>query len=492
MGRYVVSTYIGHDASMAIVGEGRILHYEMERFSRAKHDGGSVDHYFDLMLADLGIDREEVVASVSLSGSMGSGPTSSGWTDHNEVYEGRTMAFKNGNIPLLFVPHHTAHAAYAFYTSPYENARLVAMDGGGDCFRLPFLGKWSTDATVGSASHAFGSDERQFDSWWHPCLNVGGMWIKASDDIFGVKYAEGKVMALEGIAVDQFQVRTGLDPATHAEVKAMQRFTNRVISEVVPRHPVNTPVCLAGGVALNGIGVYELLKQSDVPAVWVPPAVHDGGLTIGGAMYALHRLMGEPRYHYSPSTVAFCGYMDRELVGELPAERIVHDLIGDKVVALAYGRAESGPRALGHRSLLANPTTPGIKDRINRMKGRDLWRPVAPVVLREDAERLFDLINPDCYHFMTTIAAATDECRAKYPAAIHDDGSARVQVVDRDHILGGILWRLKEATGCKLLLNTSFNSGGEAMVNTAVHARDTASRIRPDTLVCGETVEDVE
>ena len=216
---------------------------------------------------------------------------------------------------------------------------------------------------------------------------------------------------------------------------------------------------------------------------------------MGAALYVLHHVLGEPRVKYDANTVAFAGYCEPELQSmngldydTRLVERIVDALVAGKVVALAHGKAESGPRALGHRSLLADPRTMASKDRLNAMKGRESWRPVAPVVLRTNASRYFRLIDRRAFNFMTLIAATTEEMRKVAPAGVHLDGSARVQVTDTHSFLGRLVEAFGQATGVPILCNTSLNSRGQAMANTAQDAIDSATFMGADVIVVGDRV----
>lgn len=495
MGRYVAAAYQGHDASFAVVGEGRIAHMERERLTRVRHDGGvggDLHDQYQRCIDQLGINDSEVEAVVGLSGCLASGKS---WDNYNEIVEKGQWHGK----PLYILPHHTAHLAYAFYTSPFVSARIVAQDGGGDGYMVPFLGNHSVDCIIGDAFHPFGESiggngPAFFDAQWLPGHMIGGCWITASMQLFPTasgdqSYAEGKVMALYGVPRERFTELTGFHTDQYEEVQRLQKMTNMLFGRLVAPDRVG-PVCVAGGCALNGIAMYELLGRGDISAVWVPPAVDDGGTSVGAALLALHQLLGVPRIEYAPTEVAFAGFSEPELMGELPAVEIAKFIAEGKVVAVANGRAESGPRALGNRSFLAHPQLPGMRDRLNQIKGRESFRPVAPAVLDEFAGQLFDLRgSPASYEFMTMIANSLRPAREMCPEALHFDGTARVQVVFPGRPLRPVLEAFYALTGCPVLLNTSFNCRGEAMVNTAADARDTFARSMADVLVVGSRIE---
>jgi len=212
-----------------------------------------------------------------------------------------------------------------------------------------------------------------------------------------------------------------------------------------------------GGVALNCLANRRLGEYFN--NIWIMPCPGDAGSSLGAAALAYgHRVQW---------TGADLGH---NIPGAYPVERAMDALLTDRIVGMASGRAEFGPRALGNRSLLADPRGADIKDRVNEIKRRQRFRPFAPVILEELADQYF--IMPKCWsdsRYMQVVA----HCRfpEKYPAIIHVDGTSRVQTVPRD---GSGIRKLLEAwyanTGCPMLLNTSLNIRGEPMVNDRTDA----------------------
>lgn len=491
-GRYVLGVYQGHDAGIAIVGEGRICHLATERYSRLRHDGHSSAHQAQMYsdaLSILGITNDQVIAVVGVSGALGAAPN--GWSDLNEVKKYPDTSEFGGFKPLFGIPHHTAHMAYAFWTSPHERMRLAALDGGGDPYILPFWDALTTTCAVGGGDWKFGADSGSFGARWVADPHIGGQWINASYKLFRRANQEGSVMALLGLPEQRFQELTGLDPSIMSLLRELQIETSEAVNRLFPPAPNPEPVGFAGGCALNGVAVYDLLRmRGDISGVWVPPAVDDGGICVGSALHVLHRVFHEPRHRISWRDVAYAGFEDDELQvppDGMPTAEIAQALANGKIVAVAAGRAESGPRALGNRSLLGDPREVKVRDKLNRIKGRQPWRPTAPVVLRKYAHAYFNLISPESFRFMTTICDSTELARKVVPAAIHYDGSARVQIVDEDEAwVGRILSAFHAETNCPVILNTSFNIAGEAMVNSADDARNTFARSPEiDILVLG-------
>lgn len=245
-------------------------------------------------------------------------------------------------------------------------------------------------------------------------------------------------------------------------------------------------LCLTGGVALNCPANSILFNQSPFQEVSILPAVSDGGLSIGGALAVCHNILGEPRPHHTMNALE-CAYLGRNYVAEDDAKAIAEystqitveslddpaaaaaaDLAQNAIVAWYEGRSEAGPRALGHRSILAHP---GIKEnweRVNALKGRELWRPFAPVVLESEADKYFEGV-PIPSPFMLFTAQVKDP--DKLPAITHVDGSSRIQTVSA---LDGAYFRVLEEffslTGTPVLMNTSLNGPGEPIVESAKDA----------------------
>lgn len=244
-------------------------------------------------------------------------------------------------------------------------------------------------------------------------------------------------------------------------------------------------LCFAGGTALNCSANGRIMREGPFERVFIPASPHDGGTAVGCAIYGLRACLGEdssfrwvhdflgpePDADELERTIAS---LDDRFVVERPDDlpsRIAELLDAGRVVALRDGGCESGPRALGHRSILADARNPEMQDFINLcVKGREPFRPLAPLVLAEHAERIFDVDRPA--PFMQFAADVRREHRAGLPAITHVDGSARLQTVEPANtpMLHAILRAFFERTGCPVLLNTSLNGKGDPIVETASEA----------------------
>jgi carbamoyltransferase len=266
-------------------------------------------------------------------------------------------------------------------------------------------------------------------------------------------------------------------------------------------------LCFGGGVALNGVANARILAESGFERVFVPAAPGDAGCALGAALYADRLYLKNPdrdvpdHPFWGPSVdaahLARAAREDDQHVDELDddalIERVAADLAANRIVGWMDGASEYGPRALGHRSLLAAPHAVAMRDRLNRdIKHREEFRPFAPVVTAEAADRYFELPagGARLARFMSGVFPVRPEWRAELAAVTHVDGSARVQVLERTMAprLHALLEAYGRRRGIPVLLNTSFNVAGEPIVNAALEGYSTFRRCGIDALVAGSVV----
>jgi len=299
----------------------------------------------------------------------------------------------------------------------------------------------------------------------------------------------------------------------YADVAAsIQRVTEDILvamAVAARRETGLSRLCLAGGVALNSVANGRMLRESGFDEIYVQPAAGDGGGAVGAALYGYHAMLGKPRSfvmehaswgqeHGPDATETFlrtAGIAYERLDDETKLiDRVVDRLQAGKVVGWSHGRFEWGPRALGHRSILADPRRAEMKDIVNtRIKFREPFRPFAPSVPAEDAERYFELPGAARQYparFMLYVVPVRPDTRALVPAITHVDGTARLQTVHRDtnpryHRL---VTAFGQAPGVPVVLNTSFNLKGEPIVNTPAEAFNTFHQSDMDVLVLGDCV----
>jgi carbamoyltransferase len=263
-------------------------------------------------------------------------------------------------------------------------------------------------------------------------------------------------------------------------------------------------LCMAGGVALNSVANARILRETPFEEVYVQPAAGDGGGALGAALWAYNTLLGKPRNFAMKHAYWGRSYTEGQIADFLREQNIpyrqfasedqlldhvVERLMSGEVVGWSQGRFEWGPRALGNRSILADARNPEMKDIVNaKIKFREPYRPFAPSVLAEHAEKYFEL--PDAARhcparYMLYVVPVKESQQATLPAITHVDGTGRLQTVFRDESprYYRLIERFGQATGVSVLLNTSFNLRGEPIVNTPANAFRTYSRSDMDALV---------
>jgi carbamoyltransferase len=263
-------------------------------------------------------------------------------------------------------------------------------------------------------------------------------------------------------------------------------------------------LCIAGGVALNSVANSRILRETDFEELYVQPAASDGGGALGAALWAYNTLLGKPRtftmkHAYWGRANSESEISDFLTQNNIPFRKlkdedelvdcVVDQLISAKVVGWAQGRFEWGPRALGSRSIIADPRNPEMKDIVNsKIKFREPYRPFAPSVLAESTEKYFELPHATRHYparFMLYVVPVVGSQRSTLPAITHVDGTGRLQTVFKDQSprYYKLIERFGQATGVPVILNTSFNLKGEPVVNTPANAFRTFRTSEMDTLV---------
>ena len=263
-------------------------------------------------------------------------------------------------------------------------------------------------------------------------------------------------------------------------------------------------LCMAGGVALNSVANGRILRETPFEEVCIQPAAGDSGGALGAALYVYHVLLGQPRKFVQEHNYWGQGYTYDEVRATLDragvryqqvddqeklARLMVNDLLQGKVTGLFQGRFEWGPRALGNRSILADPRRAEMKGTVNtKIKFREPFRPFAPVVLEERAEEYYAGLTDVRRHYpvryMLMVFPVHEDKQALIPAVTHEGGSGRIQTIHQEWnpLYYRVVERFAEETGVPVLLNTSFNLRGEPIVNTPGDALNTFGKSGIDTL----------
>jgi carbamoyltransferase len=367
--------------------------------------------------------------------------------------------------------HHLSHAAAGFQTSPYDDATVVVIDAIGEFDTISIWNSWYDKNGVAKYKKLWG--QRYPDSiglFYSAMTQRVGLRPLDEEYILMGMAAYGKNSHLTEInkLIRSYKditftdnLHTGvpdefLKDADNMDIaNATQLIAEQLIMQVMSKARMlggSKNLVYGGGVALNCLANRLLGEYYD--NIWIMPNPGDAGSSLGAACLGYGK-----RVNW---TNAFLGH---DISGDYPANRIIDCLLTDKIVGVASGRAEFGPRALGHRSLLADPRGQEIKDKVNEIKRRQKFRPFAPVILEEYADTYFDMPRGfSNSRYMQSIA----RCRVPdlFPAIVHADGTSRVQTVPNDG--SGVRQLLEKwyiLTGCPMLLNTSLNIRGEPMVN---------------------------
>ncbi len=437
---------------------------------------------------------------------------------------------------VLFGEHHQSHAASCFLVSPFEEAAICTADG---------VGEWATTTLGwGRGTRLELTSEIRFPH------SIGLLYSALTYYLgFKVNSAEYKVMGLApygepryaGQMLDNlidlrddgsfhldmryFDFATGLkmtgrkfdalfgrrvrkdgEPLEqfHKDMAAsIQRVTEEAMLRIARRLHKETGMknlCLAGGVALNCVANGRILRETPFERLWIQPAAGDAGGALGAAAYVWHGLLGNPRGTGMQS--AFLGpeypageieaYLKplgvpyRKLEGPALSQEVAGLIADQDVVGWFQGRMEFGPRALGARSILADPRNKENWQRVNlKIKFRESFRPFAPVVLAEKADEWFDLRGHESPYML--LVAAVKEGRRTIPAVTHLDHSARVQTISRAQHAAyyDLIGEFDRLTGCPVLINTSFNVRGEPIVCTPQDAFRCFMRTNMDALALG-------
>ena len=378
-----------------------------------------------------------------------------------------------------YTSHHLSHAAAGYYTAPFNNTAVLVIDS---------IGEWNTTSIWS------GRDNKLKRKWSQNYPHSVGIWYSAMTQRIGLKPQEHEYilmgMAAIGdpskyydlIKMDFIKKMPSLqDPRTvfkrnchrgcldwRTDLNTVQDYadiaaaTQRIYEEILNILLISAQVLtnqenivIMGGCALNCVANSQAHKY--FKDVWIMPNPGDAGSSVGC-------VLAHEQTHIKFSSA----YLGHDIQGEYPVKDVIQQLKKHKIAAVASGKAEFGPRSLGNRSILADPRGSDVKDRVNKLKKREPFRPFAPAILAEYASNYFDGVTGP-YMQYTAKCKQPDE----FPAIIHSDGTSRVQAVSKDDTSG--FRKLLEAwyaeTGCPMLLNTSLNIRGEPLVNTRQDAQ---------------------
>ena len=554
-----------HDSAAALLKDGHVIAaVEEERFSRKKFDDGFPKMAIDWCLNECAISPKQIDSvafydkpilkferlldnyiAVAPRGMYSFLDTIPKWLHKrlwikNEI-KNHLKDFK-GNI--IFPEHHMSHAAYAFYTSEFDESAILTIDG---------VGEWTT-ASFGIAKN--NKIQLTNDIRWPHSL---GLFYSAFTYFLGFKVNEGeyKLMGLSSYGKPKYYdlIKENLidvknDGSIHLNMKyfaftydkvmtnenfaqlfgipprkegqkteqihydigaSAQKVLEDVMLKMVNHIYLKTKMknlCMSGGVALNGVANYQILKNGPFDNVHIPPSPGDGGSAVGCAQYLYfvhnnkkriieknHSKLIQENVYVGPS------YNDEDIIKFLDSNNIKYEkfekqsllkktaqlISTGNIVGWYQGKMEWGPRALGNRSILADPRNASMKDILNeKIKHRESFRPFAPSVLEEYASDFFDIDIPSPYMLMVAKVKKPEII----PAVTHVDGTGRLQTVSNDAnpLYYDLINEFYKITGVPVIINTSMNVMGEPIVNTPEQAYQMIVKTDMDCLVMGNNL----
>jgi carbamoyltransferase len=467
-----------HDATATVITtQGDILFAgHSERYSKLKNDANLSDG----LISELCPWQYDTIAFYERpwlhnlqqwrSGQWHDGP----WTTRGVLNRQLGAWYQKPADHERSFPHHLSHAAAGFQTSPFDRATVVVIDAIGEFDTISIYGAEYDQQGRAVYKKLWGQGYPHSIGLFysaitqrvglHPLdeeyITMGMSAYSQHGNVYAIPMREQLIDSVEDLRFKQ-NLHAGLDPDFMSGVDnydiagAAQHLAEELIYSVMQRAQEfewSANLVYQGGVALNCLANRNLGNYFE--NIWIMPSPGDGGSSLGAAALAYG---GPIKFDHA--------YLGHNISGEYPVDAVIDSLLRDKIVGVASGRAEWGPRALGNRSLLADPRGPDIKDRVNEIKRRQKFRPFAPVILAEHCDAFFSM--PGAWNRSPYMQSVGYCLRPDlYPAIVHYDGTSRVQTVaDNGSGIRRLLEAWYVATGCPMLLNTSLNIRGEPMVN---------------------------
>ncbi len=509
-----------HDSAAALIVNGKLVaSVEEERLNRQRHSKGFPKHAVQYCLKKAGLTEKDIDII-----AIGYNPWAIVRRGFFYLDFGKMFAYlatfvlypygtrhlrKVSGAKLMYVDHHRAHAASAYRCAPFKDANVITIDNAGETETATwFEGRNGTLTVKEWIPFAFRTDRGKRRS-------IGAVYSRVTAMLSLGDNAEGKTMGLASYGTPRFDFSDILNVQSwnnwKIDRKALKKYDANGRKD--PKGPLTQEhkdlaaslqhaleetfvnlakdahsrnglrnFALAGGCALNCNSNSRIASEDFCDDIFIQPAAHDGGVALGAALEAMHRvgdgdfIEGYDNAYWGPD------YTNEEIekvlkdakapykrVQDIATETAKHVAAG-KIVGWFQGRSELGPRALGNRSILANPQIKGMNDKVNiDVKHREEWRPFAPSVTKEDAPKYFEgLEKIDESPFMLQTHYVRKEYRDVFPAITHIDGSARIQTVRKEQNprYYAFLKALEKEAGHPLVMNTSFNDVGEPIVQS--------------------------
>ena len=479
-----------HDGSACIVKGGKILAaIECERLfkiKKCKLVDSNLNETIDYVLESVGMVLNDIDYI-----AVGSSPEELLLTPENDVNIGYNLF--NLNKPGCIVPHHLAHNAAAYYTSPFDTAISLSVDASCGVPQGYHLNS--------SICIAEGNKIKSVET---PPIPYGVLYHRVCEYL-GIGVPLHKVGTLMGVAPygkpipdtdfdleDEHEVTNLIEEDFSSAVNiaaTTQKLLEQRLLYLVEKLPANSEnLCLSGGTFLNCPANSRILKESRFKKIHHFPGCGDSGIGIGAALYVAHNVFDQPRYEYKPHEICYLG-KEYKQENEIDYEYIAKRISEGAIVAWMNGRSEFGPRALGNRSLLADPRDQHNRDRLNHIiKRREWYRPFAPIVLEESYQEWFDFDVPSPFMLYTAPVKKPQEI----PAITHVDGSSRFQTVTKEgniHIYK-LIKEFEKITSVPILINTSLNGKGQPILETPEDGKEFFNNVPVDMAVIhGEILE---
>ena len=511
----VTGLWSGHDASFCNLDDGiPTLHAELERYTREKEPAGDAIKF--MMEVDPNwMQSRHFVTSHPVKKLQEHAQSYTHLTEHAEK--------------IWSLGHHLCHAAHAFYSSHANRAIVLTFDGGGieaggqetattswigDGTKLTSTGVYPmSKINIGGLWTRVTRYVFQLQSGWPLGHQAGTVMAMAALGDPKKYIADFRVMLRDHIAhasmkpasqprgalvpgrdpkhpyLDKYaQIASQSEQAKFDLAAGLQAATEELVQQFISQqlwlHDDTDHLCIAGGVALNSVCMGKIRDWfPQIKSLYIPPVPYDGGLCIGGAQYVWHHEMGNARVQWQDNMSPCLGERYEEArvrsdllkfesevtVGPANDVDVAHLLDKQNIIAIFQGGSESGRRALGARSIIADPRSPDMKDRVNeRVKHRQWFRPFAPSFLREAVSDYFT--RDDDSPFMGIVLRFKEEAAKRVPAVVHFDQTARLQTVTENNgWYYDFIKTWKEVSGVPVVLNTSFNDS-EPICETPEHA----------------------
>lgn len=434
---------------------------------------------------------------------------------------------------VLFIDHHLSHAASAFYPSPFDEAAIITSDGVGEWATLTvgqgeknrikirkeqkyphslgllysaithYLG-FKTNCDEGKIMaladygqpkylndfkkiiHIFEDGSFWIDRKYFSFNEDGGMFTRKFIKVFGFARSEG-----DELESKHFDIASSLQKITE---EIILKIANNLSLQVKTKN-----LCLAGGTFLNCVANSSILEKTDFKKIFIQPASGDSGGALGATLFAWHNLLGNSDRNQMANAFLGPDFSNQEIkrmllkrearFRELKTAELVKEVAQkikeDKIIGWFQGRMEWGPRALGHRSILANPANPKMKDILNeKIKKREWFRPFGVSILQEEMENYFDLKSDS--PFMLLVGKVKENKKDAIPSAIHINNTSRIQTITKeDRIFYDLIKNFQKITGLPIIINTSFNGKGEPIVCSPNEAYDCFIKTDLDCLAIG-------